>query len=171
MKILVSEIPDEGLDIDREEDIGAVTNAVAPKAVLHVRAERIGSEVRLKGSIEAALNLQCSRCLKPFRTDISASVDLVFMPPAEAVDEEKYELASDELNTGFYREDEIDLGEISAEQVLLNVPMKPLCSEACRGICPLCGTDLNVEDCGCKAERVDDRMAALKKYLEDRKEQ
>ncbi len=54
---------------------------------------------------------------------------------------------------------------------MLSVPMKPLCSDECKGICPSCGANLNAAGCGCRIERVDDRMAALKKYFEDRKEQ
>jgi uncharacterized protein len=170
MKIQASEIPGEGLDIGGEEDIGSGTNGIAAKAVLKMRVEKNGAEVRLKGSIEAGLNLECSRCLKPFRSDLSVPVDLVFIPAEGVAGEEGRELASDELNTGFYRGGEIDLGEISGEQVLLNVSMKPLCSESCKGICPVCGTDLNEGACGCTLKEGDDRMQALKKYFEGRKE-
>jgi uncharacterized protein len=170
MKIQVSEIPDEGLIIEGEEDIEHGTNGIAGKAVLKMRVEKSGSEVRLKGTIRAGLNLECSRCLKPFRSDLSVPVDLVFLPAEDVAGEEGRELASDELNTGFYRGGEIDLGEVSGEQVLLNVSMKPLCSESCRGICPVCGIDLNEGACGCTLKKGDDRMQALKKYFESGKE-
>jgi uncharacterized protein len=170
MKIQVAEIPEGGLDIEDEEDVESETNGIAGKAVLKMRVEKSGAEIRLTGSIDAGLNLECSRCLKPFRSDLSVPVDLVFVPAEGVVGEEGRELASDELNTGFYREGEIDLGEISGEQVLLNVSMKPLCSEACKGICPVCGKDLNAGACGCTLKTGDDRMQALKKYFESRKE-
>lgn len=170
MKILVSEIPEEGLDIHEEENIGAETGGVAEKATLSLRVEKIDAEVRLKGTIEADMSLQCSRCLKPFSADISVPVDLVFVPAEEADRAEGHELASDELNTGFYRGGEIDLTGISGEQVLLNTPMKPLCSESCKGICPVCGTDLNEKTCDCSPKTGDERMQVLKKFFERRKE-
>jgi uncharacterized protein len=170
MKIQVSEIPDEGMDIEDEESIESETSGIALIAFLKLRVEKIGTEVRLKGKIETGLTLECSRCLKPFRSDLSVPLDLVFVPAEEVEEEEGHELASDELNTGFYREGELDLGEISGEQVLLNVSMKPLCSESCKGICPVCGTDLNERACQCTPVRGDDRMQALRKYFEKRKE-
>jgi len=168
MKILATEIPDEGLDIEDEESIGEETSGVADKAALRLRVEKVGTEVRLKGTIEARMKLECGRCLKPFSVGLSVPVDLVFVPVEEADRQEGHELASDELNTGFYRGGEIDLAEISGEQVLLNVPMKPLCSESCKGICPVCGSDLNEKACGCSTKGVDERMQALKKYFERR---
>jgi uncharacterized protein len=170
MKIQVSEIPDEGMDIEDEESIETETGGIASTAFLKLRVDKIGTEVRIKGSIEAGLSLQCSRCLKAFRSDLTVPVDLVFVPAEEVEKEEGHELASDELNTGFYREGELDLGEISGEQILLNVSMKPLCSESCKGICPICGTDLNEGTCQCSLNKGDDRMQALKKYFEKRKE-
>ncbi len=170
MKIQVSEIPDEGFDIEDEESIGSETGGIAARAALKMRVEKIGAEVRLRGSIEAGLSLECSRCLKPFSKDLSVPVDLVFLPAEELGREEKHELASDELNTGFYRGGEVDLGEVSGEQVFLNVPMKPLCSESCKGICPACGTNLNERTCDCGLKRADNRMQALKKYLQKGKE-
>jgi len=94
----------------------------------------------------------------------------VFVPADAEEDKEGHELASDELNTGFYRDGEIDLEEISGEQVLLNVSMKPLCSDSCKGICPHCGKDLNEGPCQCAPEKGDARMQDLKKYFEKRKE-
>jgi uncharacterized protein len=170
MKIQVSDIPDEGMDIEDEENIEDETGGVASRALLKLRVEKIGAEVRLNGTIDAGLSLQCSRCLMRFRSDLSVPVDLVFVPAEEVESEEGHELASDELNTGFYRGGEIDLEEISGEQVLLNVSMKPLCSDSCKGICPVCGTDLNKGACKCSTKRVDDRMQALKGYFKKRKE-
>lgn len=170
MKIRIAEIPDEGLDIEEEENIGTITGGIADRAALSVRVEKVGTEVRLRGGLKAGLNLECSRCLSLFTDDLIVPVDLAFVPEEEIYREEGHELASDEMNTGFYREGEIDLAEISGEQVLLHLPMKPLCSEACRGICPSCGADLNEKVCGCSREGGDERMQVLKKYFDRRKE-
>lgn len=170
MKITVSEIPEEGLDLEEEEPIEPETAGVAEKAKLRLNIRKTDSEVLLKGEITASLRLACSRCLKDFTRDVSIPVDLAYHPLDELRVEEKYELRPDELNTGFYIEDEVDLKELSKEQVLLNVPMKPLCSEDCKGICPRCGKDLNEGPCGCDLRQTDSRLKVLDKFLQGRKE-
>jgi uncharacterized protein len=169
MKIKVSEIPEEGLDIDAEEALEADDSGAVSKARLNLRVEKSGADVFVSGKISARVSLSCSRCLKHLGRDLSVPVNLAYSP-ADAVSEEAHELSPDELNTGFYRDDEIDLGEVSREQVLLNVPMKPLCSDACKGICPKCGADLNEKDCGCDLGRVDHRFQILEKFLKKGKE-
>jgi uncharacterized protein len=74
------------------------------------------------------------------------------------------------METGFYRGDELDLTEVTKEQVLLGLPMKPLCSESCKGLCPACGADLNLGPCGCGGKAVDQRFQALEKLLKKGKE-
>jgi uncharacterized protein len=68
----------------------------------------------------------------------------------------------DDLTTAFYSDDQIDLGELIAEQLQLAMPMKPLCSEGCKGLCAQCGTNLNAGACNCSQEWTDPRLAALK---------
>lgn len=170
MKIQMSEIPEEGLDIEGEENVEAETGGAAGKAVFKLRVDKAGTEVRLRGTIETQLSLECSRCLERFDTGLSLPVDLVFVPAEDIEKVEGRELVRDELNTGFYRENEIDLAEIVGEQVLLSIPMKPLCKESCKGICPVCGTNLNEKACSCARQTGDERMQALKKYFEKRKE-
>ena len=68
----------------------------------------------------------------------------------------------DDLTTAFYENDAIDLGQLMREQVYLSLPMKPLCRDDCRGLCPVCGTNLNLSVCHCAREWDDPRFAALK---------
>lgn len=171
MKILVSEIPDEGIDIEEEEAIGEGTGGLATKAVLSLRVEKFGVEVWLRGSIKTTLGLTCGRCLRDFASDLIIPAELQYRPIEEISGpdrsgEERRELSADELDTGFYKDNELDLGEVTSEQVLLNAPMKPLCSEACRGICPKCGANLNETSCGCRTGEADYRLEKLKEYLE-----
>jgi uncharacterized protein len=98
------------------------------------------------------------------------NINVVYHPVEELRGEEKHEVREDELDMGFYRDDELDIQDLVAEQILLNVPMKPLCSESCRGICPKCGTDMNVNPCRCEQKKTDPRLAVLKKLLEEGKE-
>lgn len=169
MKIKVSDIPDEGLDIE-DEDSFETEEGVQGRTKLRARLERAGKDVFIHGEATAALTLSCSRCLRKFETGVSIPLDLAYCPEAEEAGSETHELTADEMDTGFYRDEEIDLFEVAREQVLLSLPMKPLCAETCKGICPMCGADLNEAPCGCEAKTADPRFQALKKYFDHRKE-
>ena len=91
---------------------------------------------------------------------------------ASETGEEEVEVEDDDLTTAFYTNDEIDLGQLVLEQFYLAVPMKPLCRESCRGLCPECGTNLNTGTCSCVREWVDPRLESLRALLDkgDRKD-
>jgi uncharacterized protein len=119
-------------------------------------------QFRLVGHVQTTLELSCSRCLEPFTRSVDAEFELRYQPHAENTGEGEREIEEDDLSTAFYRNDQIDLGELMREQFLLALPMKPLCSEDCRGLCAVCGTNLNRGTCSCKREWEDPRFAALK---------
>ena len=79
------------------------------------------------------------------------------------------ELHADDTAATFYRDDEIDLGELMREQFYLALPMKPLCRPDCKGLCPQCGTSLNTDTCQCEPRWEDPRLAGLKALMSDRK--
>jgi uncharacterized protein len=117
---------------------------------------------RLVGRVQAVLELSCSRCLESFTVPVDAAFDLRYQPHSENTGEGEREIEEDDLTTAFYELDEIDLGQLMREQFYLSLPMKPLCGEACRGLCPSCGTNLNRGVCGCTNEWADPRLAALR---------
>ena len=90
--------------------------------------------------------------------------DLRYQPHAENTGEGEREIEEDDLTTAFYENDEIDLGQLMHEQFYLALPMKPLCSDDCHGLCPICGTNLNRGDLRLQAGmgRPAARGAALK---------
>lgn len=116
----------------------------------------------LTGRVQTTLELPCSRCLEPFTRPVDAAFDLRYQPQAVNMGEDEREIAEDDLSTAFYEDDEIDLGQLMREQFLLSLPMKPLCGEECRGLCPVCGTNLNRGACGCKRGWDDPRFDALR---------
>jgi len=120
------------------------------------------STFRLVGRTETTLEVPCSRCLEPMRLPVDAAFDLRYQPHAMNTGEGEREIEEDDLTTAFYENDEIDLGQLMREQFYLALPMKPLCSETCRGLCPMCGTNLNRGACDCKRDWEDPRLAALK---------
>jgi len=119
-------------------------------------------QFRLVGGVQTTLELPCSRCLESFTLPVEQTFDLRYQPHARNTGEGEREIEEDDLTTAFYEDDEIDLGQLMREQFYLALPMKPLCSDDCKGLCPLCGTNLNRGACRCKREWDDPRMAALR---------
>jgi uncharacterized protein len=117
---------------------------------------------RLVGSVRTTLELPCSRCLEPFTLPIDQAFDLRYQPHSSNTGEGEREIEEDDLTTAFYDNEEIDLGQLMREQFYLALPMKPLCRDDCRGLCPVCGANLNRETCDCKPAWEDPRLAALK---------
>src|SRR6266508_1288516 len=104
-------------------------------------------QFRLAGGVTATLELLCGRCLEPFTLPVDAAFDLRYQPHAVNTGEGEREIEEDDLSTAFYENDQIDLGQLMREQFYLSLPMKPLCKEDCRGLCSVCGTNLNKGAC------------------------
>jgi uncharacterized protein len=117
---------------------------------------------RVVGTVRTELELPCSRCLEPFRMPVDRAFDLRYHPQAEASSEPDVEVGEADLETSFYRDEQIDLNEMMREQFYLALPMKPLCREDCKGLCAQCGTNLNTGTCDCAPTWEDPRLAALK---------
>jgi uncharacterized protein len=117
---------------------------------------------RLVGHLRTELELSCSRCLEPYQFRIDADFDQRYLPAAAASTDPDREVQEDDLETSYYSDDQIDLAELMREQFYLTVPMKPLCVEGCKGLCPMCGTNLNTNTCTCTPAWEDPRLAALK---------
>jgi uncharacterized protein len=124
-------------------------------------------KVRLVGRVTTMLELDCSRCLEAFRVPIDAKFDVLFLPAGANTStsgDAEQEVGDEDLGVSFYKDDTIDLGEVIREQFYLVLPMKPLCREDCRGLCPVCGKNRNRETCDCQNEWVDPRLQALKSF-------
>ena len=121
-------------------------------------------QFRLIGNVKTTLELACSRCLEPYTLPIDQRFDLRYQPHAQNTGEGEREIEEDDLTTAFYENDEIDLGQLMREQFYLALPMKPLCSDDCKGLCPVCGANLNRDACDCSRSWEDPRLAALKEF-------
>ncbi len=120
---------------------------------------------RLLGTVTTAMELACSRCLEPFTWPIDARFDVRYLPQSENTGAEEGEVEEDDLADAFYRDEVIDLGQLMEEQFYLALPMKPLCRDDCKGLCPSCGTNLNMETCDCQVRWEDPRLAGLKALM------
>jgi uncharacterized protein len=137
-----------------------------------LRAYRIGDIVEVQGNLEAAVRLACCRCLSEFETSIASHFTLTYMQ--ENIDslnklpDEDVELRPDDIGLIPFRGEEINLIEGIQEQVVIAFPLKPLCREKCRGLCPKCGSILNEGDCGCDKSAFNTNFAVLKNLIIDR---
>jgi uncharacterized protein len=118
-------------------------------------------EIRVKGHLKAAMEAECDRCLEAAAFPVDSDFELYYRPVEEGYGEE-VAIDKSEAEMGFYEGDGIELNDVLREFVLLALPMQRVCSESCKGICPVCGQNRNQKDCGCHAEAVDERWAALK---------
>jgi uncharacterized protein len=127
--------------------------------------DKNGDMVLVTGSLAFTAVQECSRCLKRFTRCYRPEVDLCYQPaaPPRAANGRESALSPDDLITIGYSRNEIDLWPEIREAVLLALPLKPLCREQCRGICPSCGADRNAKECGCRDDRTDARWEKLKK--------
>jgi DUF177 domain-containing protein len=144
---------------------------VATPVQLAMDVEKAGGDAfRVTGNVRTTLELDCSRCLEPFDVPVDATFELRYVPYTENTGEGEREIAEDDLTTAFYREGLLDVIELLREQFQLALPMKPLCSDACKGLCPQCGVNLNRSTCSCAPEWEDPRLAPLKGLLTRQKE-
>lgn len=167
--VLLNKIPPEGEERSFEiaDPAGAGIEIAAPlEGPLRAdfQIQRLGKEIQVSGTVNATVRLQCSRCLAPFSFPVSGEVDATFAPPPKAAEgEHQHELAEDELEVEPLVQGGADLRGVIAEQIHLNLPLKPLCREDCPGICPHCGRPVAAGDCGCAPAPADSRWEALKK--------
>jgi len=169
MNVIIAEIPKEGLEFDFKDEI--VSDSILSPVNAHLKIEKLGDEVLVKGELTTEVHLQCGRCLKDFQQTLSVPVEVVYHPAEELKREENYEITNEELDTDFYTGEELDLFNILKEQIELNLPMKPLCNDSCKGLCPSCGKNLNSGNCKCSVKDTDPRFAALKQLIKERKEE
>ena len=134
--------------------------------------ERQGDELRVSGVVTTELELDCVRCLDPVRERVRREFDLFFRQRESLIYDEdaEIELAESDTQTSFMTGTELPFGEIMQEQVLLSIGMKPLCGSECRGLCPICGSNLNKDKCECSVEQINPAFETLKEFkkqLED----
>ncbi len=111
---------------------------------------KVGDNVWVRGPVRANLSLPCARCLEAFSFLVETEMDIELQPKVTGPTAAEVELKTEEMDLYYFEGDEIDLDPYVFEEVMLNIPVKPLCSEACKGMCPICGTNLNIEECRCE---------------------
>lgn len=129
--------------------------SVPAKGMLVLKA--FDDHIRMHGNLEGVLRISCARCLKEFDFPLQSSL---------VVDLRIGEIPEDNGEAYIINGNEVDLEPILTEQILFNLPLNPVCSDNCQGLCPICGQDLNLKNCQCQTKQTDPRWDALKKLME-----
>jgi len=133
--------------------------AFASPVHVEIQVTNTGGSLLAQGKIQTEIKVICSRCLEDFAYSIELPYEDEWVLASEATAEHKE-------NALLYDQDEVEIGERIFEHIVLGLPMKFTCSPECRGLCPQCGTNLNVGECNCADNNADPRLADLAKWLE-----
>lgn len=113
------------------------------------------------GEAACEVNIECSRCLEPYMLNLHGTLDFSIRETADGTSDSGDEIPDEEIiiasGTG-----QVDISGQIREALLLELPLKPLCEEDCRGICPHCGVNRNEEDCDCRTDSEDPRWDGLR---------
>jgi len=173
VKIRVEEIKDKAIDLSADEEVADYPALAAFQEAgectflgplrVQLTVAREYDHIRASGRVVSAARLACSRCLSLFDTEIDSPFTVIYMPAAAGIiQDEEVELTGEDLVSATYEGDEIDFAREISEQVITEIPFKPLCKDDCKGLCPVCGTDLNETGCDCKEELHSTTFGALK---------
>jgi uncharacterized protein len=127
----------------------------------HRGGKNLVEDIRVVGSFAVNMDVPCARCLDPVPGKFGGDFDLLYRPQGIDGGREEASISQAETEIGYYTGDGILLEDVMKEQVLLTVPVKAICNEACKGLCPHCGKNLNIETCSCTEETSDPRWSAL----------
>lgn len=157
-------------EVDRPE----VTSPTSVRIQAEARRGEQPSEYEVDGAVKFTSDLECARCTdpSPFAAETSFTVRY---RPLTIVSElsPEVEVSPDELDVEYIEERQVALRRIATEQIQLALPMKPLCDDACQGLCPTCGSNRNRETCTCETSTIDPRwegLSALRDQLEKKKQ-
>ena len=174
MEFKVIELEKEPIEFDLELAPGAVDlgeeaqqqGALATSGHAEVLHEHRGprdivDDIRLVGDFHGRFQVPCARCIEPVEIPLEAEFDLIFRPAAADSDATERAITAQETEIGYYLKDSLLLEDVLREQVLLSLPVKTLCKPDCKGLCPRCGKNRNLEACTCDEAPSDARWEAL----------
>ena len=132
----------------------------------HHGKHKVIQDIRLKGTLDTSVEIACARCLEPVVHQVNRSFDLLYRPQGSDAGHEELSVTDAEAEIGYYQGEGVLLEDTLREQVLLAVPLKTVCREECKGLCPHCGKNLNEGSCSCAPSAGDPRWDALKEIRE-----
>lgn len=171
MKIRVDDLKDKSLELSSEEPLELYSTLLELQAAgecrfqaplrIHLNVAREYDHIRVAGRVETSLRLDCSRCLAEYHLCIDSPFTIFYMRDEGQGQDEEVELAEEDMISATYEGDEIDFTREITEQVILAIPIKPLCNEDCKGLCSNCGAELNLAKCACSQDNMNLQFNAL----------
>lgn len=152
----------------KPEDIGIDTITRNKMIESDINLKRNGSEILLEGEVKFSLDLDCSRCFKQFTLNKNEKIYAYFIKRKPSVNAENKDLSEKNVKAEYYENDTINISPVLSDTINLSLPIKPLCRNDCKGLCPFCGVDLNNNQCNCKKEKMDPRWEPLKKLMKNK---
>ncbi len=119
-------------------------------------------DIRVVGDLGTQVEVPCARCLQAVTRDIARNFDLLYRPQGSDAGREEISVTQAEAEIGYYTGGGLLLEDILREQILLAVPIKIVCRDDCKGLCPQCGQNLNQGACQCPPAPPDTRWEALR---------
>ncbi len=172
LTLKLDDIPEEGIDLRWVEDVDALSDYLGGFPEIdfefegplfsEARIRKVGHSILVKGRVTTTLRLRCVRCLKEFSYPLTSPLEVSLHPVKGVMFPEEIELTREDLESNFFEGGELHLSEIACEQVFLEIPIQSLCHETCQGLCPYCGTDLNLSSCACTKEKFNSAFGVLK---------
>jgi DUF177 domain-containing protein len=174
MEFKVSELEKEPIEFDLQLkpgsiDFGPDATQDGPLAasgraeVIHEHRgpKDIVADIRLRGQYSGGFELPCARCVDPVKLPLAGEYDLIFRPAEADAEAPERSITAPETEIGYYQKDSLLLEDVLREQVLLSLPVRTLCKPDCKGLCPRCGKNRNLEPCTCEEGSSDPRWEAL----------
>ena len=164
--VFTSQIGEESKEIPLEMTVyqdGLQEYPILEKTPVSFTFTNIGvGKVSVKGNARVVLQMQCDRCLKEVQQPVDLQFEIEVYTPDTEVEEADYQ--------EFMEQYSLNVEELISNEILMSLPAKVVCKEDCKGICKVCGNDLNLGECGCDTFVPDPRMAAIKDIFNANKE-
>ena len=128
----------------------------------HQGAKEVIQDIRVVGEMSTRVEVACARCLEPVQRDVERTFDLLYRPLGTDAGRAEISVTKAEAEIGYYTGEGVLLEDILREQLLLEVPIKVVCREDCKGLCLHCGQNRNQGSCDCVEQAVDPRWDALR---------
>jgi uncharacterized protein len=182
MRLRLSDIPAEGAQLKASLDAETLPELKALNAKgecrftapiqVKLQIEPLADVYAVVGRVQTSLELVCNRCLEQFQEALQSEFRLTLSPEAPGANSiagpVEREVDPAAVEQVFFQADEFDFRDLVQEQILLALPMRPLCREDCQGLCASCGRPKRLGNCGCIRETGDPRLAVLKRLKLDR---
>lgn len=158
----ISKIDGASMDLDFSEaleDLNGVLEGFEFEKPVSFKGKltNIGGIIKMDGQIQVEYSSKCCRCLEDVDSKMSMNVGESFISSEKSTDEDSYT----------YEGNYVSIDKALKDNIVLNLPVRQLCRDECKGLCPVCGIDLNAKQCDCKEEQMNPQMEALKNFFKD----